>query len=101
MNLVEALGDGWLGKAVAAIIAAVVAWVARRPIERAGVETIFNQRISAAFTLISDAHKRCEERLTALEEKHELDQAENEQLRGQLAQEKQITASLKNLASEK
>lgn len=102
----EAFGPGWLGNLVVSVvtlaIGGLVGWFARRPLEKAGILEAVNKRIDAHMKhleaevqRITDQHQRCEERLDALEEERRRDRAEIDQLRGQLAQEKQVASSLK------
>jgi len=92
-ELFTALGDGWLGKAMAASIAGVAAWFLRRPTERSALITAVDNRIDS-FTktlmeqvtvgiarcerleqrLIAD-RKICDEQIAAVQ--HQLEEAIN------------------------
>lgn len=92
-----ALGEGWLGKLIAAGFAGSAAWFLRRPVEKSAVLAIIDKRVEKLFERqdkwidhITDAHKNCEDHLERVS-------AEVEQLRGELRQEKQTIASLSRI----
>jgi uncharacterized Ntn-hydrolase superfamily protein len=98
--LAAALGEGWLGKLIVAGLAGGGAWFLRRPVEKAAVMALIDARVEKLFVRqdkwidhITDAHKACEEHLERVSN-------EVEQLRGELRQEKQVSASISRLKSD-
>lgn len=105
------LGEGFFGKVLLALFTlvagGVAGWFGRRPLEKAGVLEAVNKRmeaymahLEAELKRMTDQHAKCEERLDSLEESRRRDRDEIEQLRGQVAQEKQIAGSLARVKGE-
>jgi hypothetical protein len=110
-GLGDALGHGWLGALVASLVTLVIGglggWIARRPLEKAGVLEAVNERMKVYMThlegeleRITAHHRRCEERLDQLEAQGRRDREEIALLRGQVAQEKQTAASIARVKGE-
>lgn len=60
----DALGDGWLGKLITGILAALGAWYLRRPAEQAAVLSAVDGRVKTAFDALErravSAESRCD-----------------------------------------
>lgn len=63
----DPLGDGWLGKLIAAAIAATVAWFARRPAERAAVLIAVDTRVGTLLDHLEAEVKRATARCDEVE----------------------------------
>jgi 3-hydroxyacyl-CoA dehydrogenase len=88
-QIIDALGDGWLGKAVAGVIAFAVAWFTRRPVAHAAImaavdgriETLMNHQAAALARAdaeienlkrdLIDEKARCDDKLDTLQAKIE------------------------------
>lgn len=63
--MIQALGEGWLGKLAVGGIALIAGWLARRPVETAAIMSAVNTRVETLFktmeTQLDAAHGRCTE----------------------------------------
>lgn len=102
-DLMNWLGDGWLGKLLLAALSicggGVAGWLARKPIERAGILEAVNSRLEAYMGHLENEVKRlaasdkeCKADLRAIHDRVE-------QLEGELRQEKQTAASIEKVRS--
>lgn len=65
-----ALGDGWLGKLIAGVLCATLAWFARRPAETAAIMLATDQRIKTAFGILDGQLKDALAGIAAANAKH-------------------------------
>lgn len=65
-----ALGDGWLGKLIAGVLCATLAWFARRPAETAAVLLAVDRRVETAFSALERQLKDALARCDATDAKH-------------------------------
>lgn len=103
-GLLQALGEGWLGKLIAGLAALVLGslagWFSRRPLEKAGILEAVNKRIESYMRhlegevrRVTALHNRCEKRLDLAESEARRAASEAELLRGEVRQLKQMMDS--------
>jgi hypothetical protein len=104
-GVLMALMDSWIGKALGGAAVLILGWLGgwwtRRPLEKAGILEAVNHRIEhhmahleGEIQRVTANHAKCEERLDGVDETNRLQALEIQQLRGQVAQEKQTLASI-------
>lgn len=79
-----ALGDGWLGKAIFAVIAFTVAWFSRRPAERASIMLAVDKRLDTAMQALERQLKASNKRCDDLSAQHEQCERDLDALRREL-----------------
>jgi len=97
-----AVGQGWLGKALVALIAGAMAFFAGKKSGEAkflaAVESAAKMVIGelrAEVGRLTEAHSKCESRLDALEQQGRKDRGRIEQLEGELRHAQQVISSMK------
>lgn len=80
----SALGDGWLGKLIAGLLCASLAWIARRPTEQAAVLLAVDQRMQTIIKTMGEQLDAAIQRCDAANAKHEACEAKLTDMQSQI-----------------